>query len=176
MPRVFVAVGSNIDPEKNVSLALGHLAREFRVVDVSTFYCTEPEGRPEQPPYYNGVVEIETPVSAVDLKQHLRQIEGRLGRNRTEDKFAPRPIDLDIVLYCDDNVPPGIEKSDPEISSRAFIAVPLSELAPDLALPDSGRPIKDIASGFAGHSMKPLLEYTRTLRREMEDNRAPMSK
>jgi len=119
MSRVFIAVGSNIEPEKNIRNALKLLARQFSVAGISTFYRTPAEGRPEQPPFVNGVVEIETDLHPADLQELLRRIETKLGRKRTADKFASRTIDLDIV-------------SDEEMG-RPFVAVPLGELAPDLA-------------------------------------------
>src|SRR3990170_4754101 len=102
MPRAFVAVGSNIDPETNVRRALLLLAREVRLLGISTFYQTKPIDRPDQPPFYNGVIEIETELPPGELKHSLlRRIERELGRVRTEDKHAPRAIDLDLLLYDD---------------------------------------------------------------------------
>lgn len=160
MVRVLVGVGSNIEPERNVREAMRRLGDAARVTGVSTFYRTEPEGRPEQPEFYNGVVEIETDLPPDDLKQSvLRRIEAELGRVRTEDKYAPRTIDLDIEVY-------DRQLCDPHVRDRAFLAVPLCELAPSLVL-ESGETICDIAESLPGHGMEPLPEYTRELRKKV---------
>jgi 2-amino-4-hydroxy-6-hydroxymethyldihydropteridine diphosphokinase len=169
MARAFVSVGSNIDPEENTARALSALGREARITKISTVYLTEPEGRPEQPLFYNCVVEIETELSPVELKQKvLREIEKRLGRERTEDKYAARTIDLDLVLY-DDLVmtTEGLTLPDPDIVRRPFLAVPLLELAPGLVLPGSGLRIAEAAAALQQNSMKPLKNYTERLRKEV---------
>ncbi|MGD8238092.1 MAG: 2-amino-4-hydroxy-6-hydroxymethyldihydropteridine diphosphokinase [Armatimonadota bacterium] len=166
MARAFVSVGSNIAPADNVLLALRRLAGEVRIVAVSTFYRTAPLGRPEQPDFYNGVVAVETELSPADLKHAvLRHIEEQLGRERTEDKYAPRTIDLDVLLY-DELVMDtgGLAIPDPDIARRPFLAIPLHEVAPGLVLPGSGRPMADIAAELAHHDMQPLPEYTELLR------------
>jgi 2-amino-4-hydroxy-6-hydroxymethyldihydropteridine diphosphokinase len=168
MTRAFVGIGSNIEPERNIAKALISLAREARVVGVSTFYRTRPEGRPEQPDFYNGVAEIETDLPPVELKQTLRRIERELGRERTEDEYAPRTIDLDIALYDDLAIETDdLTIPDPRISKRAFLAIPLFELAPDLVLPGSGIALRDIAESFCEHGMQPLTAYTERLRKEV---------
>jgi 2-amino-4-hydroxy-6-hydroxymethyldihydropteridine diphosphokinase len=170
MARVFIGVGANIDPEENVSEALRMLSREADVVAVSTFYRTKPEERPEQPDFINGVVEIRTDKSPQELKLILRNIEGQLGRVRTDDKFAPRTIDLDVIIYDQLNVNNNdLVIPDPQITRRAFLAVPLFELRPDLVLPGTNVGISEIASGFTGHDMEPLHEYTEALRKDLID-------
>ena len=166
MGRAFISVASNIDPAENVRRALRLLSREVRIVAVSTFYRTRPLGRPEQDDFYNGVLEVQTGVPPAELKHAvLRRIEEQLGRERTEDKYGPRTVDLDVLLYdelvmdTDDLVLP-----DPDIPHRPFLAIPLHELAPELVLPGSGRPIQDIAAALADHDMQPLPEYTELLR------------
>lgn len=171
MPRVFVSVGSNIDPVENVRKALRLLHEHIPIKAISIFYRTEPEGRPDQPVFYNGVVEIETDISPLDLKWSvLRKIEDELGRVRSEDKYAPRTIDLDVIIYGDEVISnDDLLVPDPQISERPFLAVPLYELTPDLVLPDTGIPLEKIARGFKDHNMKPLYEYTQTLREDLKD-------
>jgi 2-amino-4-hydroxy-6-hydroxymethyldihydropteridine diphosphokinase len=143
MARAFIGVGSNIEPAKNVQAAIRLLTARARIVAISTVYSTEPEGRPCQPPFYNCVVEIRTDAPPAVLKEELlRRIEADLGRVRTEDRFAPRPIDLDLILY-DDLV---LETDDitlpaPEIAHRSFLVMALCELAPELVLPGSHLPL-----------------------------------
>lgn len=168
MPRVFIEAGSNIDPERNVREALHFLAKEVCIISVSTFYCTEPEGAPGQPAFYNGVIEVETDISPLVLKYSiLRKIEDQLGRVRSWDKNAPRPIDLDILVYGDVVAnSDGLLIPDPQIAHRPFLAVPLAELAPDLILPESGISMEEIAARFEDHNMAPLSEFTEVLRRD----------
>ncbi len=169
MVKAYVAVGSNIDPEENVKKAVRLLAHHTRIFRISTVYMTEPEGRPEQPPFYNLIVEVETEISPEELKYRvLRVIENELGRIRTRDKYAPRTIDLDLVLY--DGLVLQVENlilPDPEILRRPFLAFPLSELSPDLALPGTGLAIQQVLSQLSRETMKPLYRFTELLRKEI---------
>ena len=123
MARVFVGVGSNIEPADNVRRAVRLLVQEMRVINISTVYETKAEGRREQPPYYNCVVEVESEAPPAELKRSLRSIEDRLGRVRGEDKYAPRSIDLDVLIY-DDVVMQSEEivLPDPDIADRPYLA------------------------------------------------------
>ncbi len=167
--RVFVSVGSNIEPEENVQKAVHLLSHQTRILGISTVYLTEPEGRPEQPPYFNCVVEIGTSLPPAELKHTvLRQIENKLGRQRGKDKLASRTIDLDLIVYGDLVLKTeDLAIPDPEIMHRPFLAVPLYELAPDLKLPGSGLDITEAAATLPRDKMRPLTAYTDSLRREI---------
>jgi 7,8-dihydro-6-hydroxymethylpterin-pyrophosphokinase len=103
----------------------------------------------------------------------LRRIEHDLGRIRTDDKYAPRTIDLDILVYDDLVVETdGVVIPDPEIANRPFLAIPLCELDPGLTLPDSGLAVCDLAGRFAPSDMEPLREYTDSLRDSISGERA----
>jgi len=169
MAKAFLSLGSNIDPAENIKRALGLLASHADITGISTVYLTPAEDRPEQPSYYNCVIEIETEIPPVEFKYSiLREIEKELGRERTEDKFAARPIDLDLILYNDMVIEnEGLTLPDPQISRRAFIALPLHELSPGLRLPGSGVSIAEIAASLPGRGMKPLEQYTENLRKEI---------
>ena len=170
MPRAFIGVGSNIEPEANIRAALGLLRKRARVTRASTFYRTDPIGRPEQPAFRNGVFEVETSLPPAELKQVLRDIEAQLYRRRTSDKYAPRTIDLDLLLYDDLAIADeGLTLPDPDIERRAFLAIPLCELAPDGVLPGSGRPLCEVAARFTDYGLQPLEAYTRELRDEIGD-------
>lgn len=168
MARAFIAIGSNINPAENVRAAIWSLARQTRLGGISMVYRTDAIGRPEQPPYYNCVVEIETDAPPLEVKHGiLRRIEDDLGRKRTGDKYAPRTIDLDLILYGDLALDAqDLKLPDPEILERPFLAIPLFELAPDLVLPGSGRPIGEIAAGLKQDGMQPLPDYVERLREE----------
>jgi dihydroneopterin aldolase/2-amino-4-hydroxy-6-hydroxymethyldihydropteridine diphosphokinase len=169
MVRAFVAIGSNIDPAMNLQSAVNLLAHRLTVTRVSTVYRTEPEERPEQSEFYNCVVEVQTDLPPLDLKfQVLRPIETQLKRWRTSDKYAPRTIDLDLILYGDvvlaedDLVLP-----DPEIIRRFFLAVPLAELEPDLILPGINMRISGLAAHLPGRKARALRTYTAQLRQQL---------
>ena len=162
-----MSVGSNINPAANVRKAIRRLALQVQVVGVSTVYCTEPVGRLEQQPYYNCVAEIVTEASPVELKHRvLRGIEADLGRERSEDKYAPRTIDLDLIAY-DDLVmeTDGLTLPDPQILRRPFLAIGLRELAPRWTVQGLNRPMEEVAAALPQGSMKPLANYTLLLRR-----------
>lgn len=170
MALVYIGVGSNIEPEVNIVAAVRALKDRARLSAVSTFYLTPALERTDAPPFYNGVLEVETKLPPRELKFGvLRAIEEGLGRMRTADKYAPRTIDLDIIVY-DDAVlrEPDLIVPDPDIESRAFVAVPLLELRPDLLLPDSGRRLGEAVETFGVTHMIPLAEFTRRLRQEID--------
>ncbi len=168
MARAFIGIGSNMEPQRNLREAIRLLDSEARVLNLSTVYLTLPIGRPEQASYYNCIAAIETGLSPADLKRVLRTIENRLGRTRSSDAFAPRPIDLDLLLY-DDLVlhDEGLELPDPDILRRSFLAQGLHELAPELILPGTGTGIAEIAHRLADPTMKPLDSYTALLKGEL---------
>lgn len=172
---VYIGIGSNIRPEANVPKAIRLLAIQTRILGVSTVYVTLPiGGGPEQAPFYNCVVEVETAIPPLELKYRiLRRIEEDLGRKRTADKFAPRTIDLDLLLYDDLVVhSEDLTLPDPEILDRPFVAVPLLELSPKLKLPGSGLAIKDVAAGMNRGGMEPLASMTKSIK-EIVDGYPP---
>jgi 2-amino-4-hydroxy-6-hydroxymethyldihydropteridine diphosphokinase len=169
MVRAFVSVGSNIDPTDNVKKAVRLLGVQTRILATSTVYLTEPLGHSGQPPYYNCVLEIETGTPPLDLKLTvLRRIEDTLGRLRSSDKFGPRTIDLDLILYDDITLAEEeLTLPDPDILKRPFLAIALYELAPDLVLPGSTTSIADITAAMLRKTMKPLESFTDMLRGEI---------
>lgn len=165
MARVFVGVGANVEPEVHVRRALAHLGESIGVIRVSTFYATPALERPSDPAFVNGVVEVRDRLSPAALKEVLSGIERGEGRRRGEDRFAPRPVDLDLLLHGDAiSTAPGLPLPHPDVTHRRFVAVPLLELAPDLVLPGSGLTLAAIVGGLPAHPMEPLPALTRELR------------
>jgi 2-amino-4-hydroxy-6-hydroxymethyldihydropteridine diphosphokinase len=163
--RAYVAVGSNIDSERNLLAGLRALAQQVRVSAISTLYRTPPLERPDQEPFINGVVEVCTDLSPEGLQSILRAVESDRGRIRTADRHAARTLDLDLIAY--DGLlrrGPKLTLPDPDVYRRAFVAVPLAELAPELILPDTGRRASDVAAGLDATHMTALPEYTRQVR------------
>ena len=150
MTRVFIALGSNINPEYNIREAVRRLASRCRLLAVSPVYETAPVGKTDQPNFLNAAALIETDLTAAELKtQVLQVIEQELGRVRTEDKNAPRTIDLDIAVFGDQVLDVGPRHiPDPEISKYPHIAVPLADLAPQQLHPETSRTLLEIAQGL----------------------------
>jgi 2-amino-4-hydroxy-6-hydroxymethyldihydropteridine diphosphokinase len=129
----FIALGSNIEPEANLPRAARALQRLGQARSFSQVYESEAVGPPGQPRFLNAVVGIDVKLGVDTLRNRLREIEAEMGRIRTADKYAPRPIDLDLVAFE--------AFLDPEVGRRAYLAVTLAEVAPDLALGDSGETV-----------------------------------
>ena len=161
----YVAVGSNVRPERNVPAALRLLARKVEVLAVSTFYRTAPLSRPDQPYFLNGVLAVRTAGGSRMLKfDVLRPIEAELGRRRAADRDAARTIDLDVVLYGDRVVDePDLKIPAPDID-RPFVAVPLLELAPDLVLPHTCQALSCLWSGRGTCGMTADPDCTKAVR------------
>lgn len=163
---VYVGVGSNIAPEKNIVLALDALRRATTVTGLSTFYWSTALERPAQPRFLNGVVRIETSVAPRHLKfDVLRRIEQDLARVRTDDRHAARTIDLDILLYGREIVSePDLIIPDPDIALRPFLAVPLLDLDPGLILPGTATRLSSQITPGASSGLEPAPAFTERLR------------
>jgi 2-amino-4-hydroxy-6-hydroxymethyldihydropteridine diphosphokinase len=155
---VLITLGSNIAPETNLPRAVWMLRQNHHLIvrAVSRVYESAPinaagEIAPGQGRFLNAAVWIETDYySAFSLKYNvLRFVEKCLGRARTADKFAPRPIDLDIALYGDRVIDdPHLSVPDPDILRRAHVALPLADLAPAFVHPVTGQTLATIAAPF----------------------------
>jgi 2-amino-4-hydroxy-6-hydroxymethyldihydropteridine diphosphokinase len=137
----FVGIGSNLgDREGNLRQAVELLSAEdgIDVVAVSEIRETDPVGPVEQGPFLNGAVRIETDLAPRELLERLLAVEERLGRVRRE-RWGPRTIDLDLLLYGDDVVDePGLTVPHARLHERRFALEPLSDLAPSLEIPGKG--------------------------------------
>lgn len=158
--RALILLGSNIEREHNIPQALQRLSSHpaLRFLASSGVYESAAVGgsRP-QPIFSNSAVLIETAQNPTALRHTLRAIEAALGRVRTADKYAPRPIDLDIVLY-DDFVGDveGSRLPDPELLRFAHIAVPCAEIAPHWVHPVTGQTLQEISTGVDSRSLHPI--------------------
>ena len=113
-----------------------------RVLQRSSLYRTPAWGRTDQPDFINGVLAVETTLAAPDLLANLLGIERRFGRLRDEDagRWGPRTLDLDLLLYDEQVLElPGLSLPHPRLHERAFVLVPLAEIAPGLVVPGWGR-------------------------------------
>lgn len=138
MAEVHVALGSNLgDRERNLAAARDALGRGALTVErASSIYETEPWGAANQGRYLNQAVRGVTNLTPKALLARLLEIERELGRDRSQaERFGPRVIDLDILLY--DGVvlnEPDLQIPHPRMMERAFVLVPLAEIAPDLSV------------------------------------------
>jgi len=147
--RVFLTLGSNINAEHNLQVAVRRLASRFHLRAVSPVYETAPVGKTDQPNFLNAAASIETDLAAAELKQALQAIEQELGRVRTDDKNAPRTIDLDISLFDAQVLEVGQRHiPDPDILRYPHIARPLADLAPQQRHPETGQTLQKIAQGL----------------------------
>lgn len=145
-----VLLGSNIERQQSLPAAVERLRQHtgWRVTAVSSFYeSAAVGGSGPQPVFWNAAVCLETDLSATALRSELRRIESEMGRHRGADKFAPRPIDLDIALFndCELNIE-GSLIPDPDIERHAHVAAPLAEIAPNRVHPSNGLRLSDIAA------------------------------
>ena len=142
MPPVYVGLGSNLgDREATIRDAVDRIRRlpATSVVRVSSLRETEPVGYEEQPPFVNGVAELETTLEPLDLLDRLLAIERDLGRTRDGPRYGPRTIDLDLLLYGDVVIDhPRLTLPHPRIAERAFVLEPLAELDGGLRVPGRG--------------------------------------
>lgn len=156
----FVALGSNLgDPPAQIRSALRALAGlpETRLVRESSFYRNPPEGGLDQPAFVNAVAQIETCIAPRALLDRLLEIERSHGRMRDYPN-APRTLDLDIVLYGDRTVrEEGLAVPHPRMLERAFVLVPLAEIAPDAVVPGKGR-VVDLVRNVDASGMIRLTE------------------
>ncbi len=171
MDRVFVGVGSSLSPGENVPRALERLDAAAGIVAVSTFYRPPALRRPGDPPFANGVVEVRPDLAPPELRSLLRAVEEGCGRRRGGDRWAPRTIDLDLLLHGE-TVSRDPPLPHPDVTRRRFVAVPLVELGPDLVLPGGGPRLAAVAAGLPASPMEPLPELTRSLRERF--GRAPL--
>jgi 2-amino-4-hydroxy-6-hydroxymethyldihydropteridine diphosphokinase len=150
----YLSLGSNIEPADNLKTALELLAEKTRLIAVSSVWETRPVGLIDQPNFLNAAVIVETELTAEQLKQQvLASIEQSLGRVRRANKNAPRPIDIDIMLFNRQILDLGQRHiPDPEVVERPFVAIPLAEIAPDYVHPEQGKTLSEIAGGLVVES------------------------
>jgi 2-amino-4-hydroxy-6-hydroxymethyldihydropteridine diphosphokinase len=164
--RVFIGIGSNIDPARNVLHAMQLLSNKMVISGVSTFYLTTAIGHRDQNPYFNGVCVGLTELDPTKFHQSiLRDVEQQLGRQRSADRYAPRSIDLDLLLHGQSVLDSSeLTIPSPDIWQRNFVCLPLLELDSSLSMPDSGIHLSDLASQLNSSGMTPLLPFTNQLK------------
>lgn len=147
MTRVYIGLGSNLaTPQQQLNAALSALAeiKQTRLVAQSSFYASDPLGPADQPRYLNAVAALDTQLAPLQLLDALQTIELEQGRERKEQRWGPRTLDLDILLFGQQVLnEPRLVIPHYHMHARAFVLYPLAEIAPGLQLPD-GRTLQDL--------------------------------
>jgi 2-amino-4-hydroxy-6-hydroxymethyldihydropteridine diphosphokinase len=143
----FIGLGSNIEPRKKYLDEAIELLSEHNAINVqqtSSIYETAPVGYLDQGRFLNMVIQIETSLSSMNVLAICQEVELQLGRKRTV-KNGPRTVDLDILLYNDENrESEKLTIPHPRMHERAFVLVPLYEIAPDLVISTKGEHVRDL--------------------------------
>ncbi len=145
----FLGLGANLaDRRATLAAARDQLARAMAVVACSSIYETAPWGLLDQPPFLNAVCQVRTTLPPRQLLTYVKQIEHDLGRTPTV-RWGPRLIDIDILLYDDlIYLDEQLAIPHPRLVERAFVLIPLGELAPQLRHPTLKQPISDLVAAL----------------------------
>ncbi|HLI03377.1 MAG TPA: 2-amino-4-hydroxy-6-hydroxymethyldihydropteridine diphosphokinase [Terracidiphilus sp.] len=148
MVTAYIGLGGNLPgpagpPAATLAAAVRRLRAIGRVTARSRLYSTEPVGFADQPRFVNAVVALETALGPRELLDGLLEIEREFGRDRSAGiANAPRTLDLDLLLYGNEVVQaPGLEIPHPRLAERAFVLIPLNEIAPELRDPRTGKTV-----------------------------------
>jgi 2-amino-4-hydroxy-6-hydroxymethyldihydropteridine diphosphokinase len=155
MSNVYVAIGSNIDPEENIAKAAHELQRLFPDPRFSSWYRNRAVGF-DGDDFVNGVVGFTTDLPLRSVIERLHAVEALCGRPRNAPRWAPRAMDLDVLLY--DNVvcaEPTMTLPRPDLLKRPYMLGPLAEIAPEVVHPTAGLTIGELWQRFdrASHAM-----------------------
>ena len=145
MTLAYIAIGSNLaSPLEQVNAAVNALAE----ISVSSFYRTPPLGPQDQPDYLNAAVALETSLAPEALLDHTQRIELQQGRTRKAERWGPRTLDLDIMLFGNEVInTPRLTVPHYDMQNRGFMLWPLFEIAPELRFPD-GPALRDVLANL----------------------------
>jgi len=151
MTLAYIAIGSNLaSPLEQVNAAVNALAEipDSRIISVSSFYRTPPLGPQDQPDYLNAAAALETTLDADALLNHTQRIELQQGRTRKAERWGPRTLDLDIMLFGNEvSNTPRLPGPHFDMHNRGFMLWPLFEIAPELCFPD-GLALRDVLANL----------------------------
>jgi 2-amino-4-hydroxy-6-hydroxymethyldihydropteridine diphosphokinase len=147
--RAVFDLGTNLEREVSLAVALEKLGEHFTLLRSSSVYRTEPVGMADQPDFFNLSLEVDTDRDVDEIRTILRGIEDAMGRDRKAPKFGPRIIDIDLLLHGQ-TVDPGRNVPHPQTETQVFVVLPLAELYPDGRHPVSGRLWSDTCRELLG--------------------------
>jgi 2-amino-4-hydroxy-6-hydroxymethyldihydropteridine diphosphokinase len=150
MDRIYLLLGTNIgDLKENLLQAMRAIeANGIKILKKSKIYKTEPWGVEDQPDFLNLALEVESGLSAIELMRKLKLIESQMGRKKTEKRWQPRLIDIDILFWGDEIVAHAeLEIPHREFFNRPFAMKILSEIAPDFKPPGAKKVLKEYVAG-----------------------------
>ena len=163
MERAYIALGSNLStPVEQLRAALRALAElpSSQLAAVSSFYASDPLGPPDQPRFVNAVAAVDTELAPLELLDALQRIEHEQGRVRKAERWGPRTLDLDILLFGERLVASErLTIPHYHMHARAFVLYPLAEIAPNLRLPD-GRALRTLLDACPYAGLERLPEVT----------------
>ena len=142
--RVYIGLGSNVDRETNIRLAIQEMRKVFGPLEISPVYESAAVGF-DGSDFLNLVAGFKTENEVAEVVKALREIEDKLGRDRTQPRFSPRPIDLDILTYDELEIDQsGIQIPRHEILQNAFVLKPLQDIAPDVVHPVANKTFRQL--------------------------------
>ena len=170
MAKIYLGLGSNIEPGKYLQIGISELGKRFGMLQLSNVYQSAAVGF-EGDDFMNLVIGLESDMCPTDIHRIIEDIHSQVGRQRGESRHLPRKLDIDLLLY--DNLvlnEPPIRVPRPDILDFGFVLGPLAEIAPDLRHPETGRLITEHWAEFDKDNHP--LTATSVLLKEFEDERA----
>lgn len=157
MHTIYLGLGTNLgDRLRNLQKAVSSLSPVMSVTAVSPIYQTDPWGVTDQPAFFNLCLEATTTLNPQTLLHYLKNLETELGRQKTI-KWGPRLIDIDILLYNDKIVKANnLTIPHPHMTERAFVIVPLADIAPDLIHPVTHQTIAELKTAVDQTTLYPI--------------------
>ena len=157
MTIAYLGLGSNLaNPEQQIHDAIDAFEQlpHVTVLKVSQLYYSRPMGPQDQPDFMNAVISVETELAPIDLLDTLQNIEHEAGRIRKDDRWGPRVLDLDILLYGERIInTERLTVPHYGMKTREFVLIPLAEIAPSLILPD-GSSVQELSKNIPNNQLK----------------------
>ncbi|TAA47107.1 2-amino-4-hydroxy-6-hydroxymethyldihydropteridine diphosphokinase [Corallincola spongiicola] len=164
MTRCYIGIGSNLsDPVAQAKTAIDALAQipHTELITVSGLYRSRPLGPQDQPDYVNAVAALQTQLAPLALLDALQHIEQTQGRTRKAERWGPRSLDLDILLFGDQLIQcERLTVPHYHMRQREFVITPLAEIAAELEMPDDRTPIKALQKQLPDNGLQRFAYYT----------------